>query len=294
MFALSPISASMGLPRALAAVHAHCVRQQSLQAFLRLRSMPSGCTFTAQQVNQGSNKPAPRPCWFSTIASPAPAGVASEEPNGADRLISSLPLVRHLRSPSPTEKTIPQSSIYDESRPSRAMHPTARSVHMVMGSLSGPTKIPTDPYFFLESDKQNCRLIGICYIGSDLCGHPGFVHGGLLFTLFDDAFARCASQVFGSRIGMTANLDISFRNPSMPDRVYVYRSEVIKREGRKAWIAGEIRCLNAFTADEMLRRQESTSHELSIEESEGTLVAEAKALFIEPRDVMSMVPLYPQ
>ncbi|KOC08221.1 hypothetical protein AFLA70_178g001931 [Aspergillus flavus AF70] len=173
------------------------------------------------------------------------------------------------------------------------MHPTASSVHMVIGPLSGPTKMPTDPYFFVKSDDA-CRLIGICYLGSNLCGHPGFVHGGLLFTLFDDAFARCASNVFSSRIGMTANLDISFRNPSIPDRVYIYRSKVIKREGRKAWIAGEIRCLRPFTAEEMLRRQESTNSKVSVEENEGTLVAEAKALFVEPRDVTAMVPLYPK
>ena len=93
---------------------------------------------------------------------------------------------------------------------------------------------------------------------------------------------------------MTANLDISFRNPSIPERVYIYRSKVIKREGRKAWIAGEIRCLRPFTAEEMLRRQESTNSEVSVEENEGTLVAEAKALFVEPRDVTVRSSLIPR
>ncbi|KAE8156798.1 HotDog domain-containing protein [Aspergillus tamarii] len=242
---------------------------------------------------QSSSKPAPRPRLFSTVVSPSQVDSGHEVSTDVDRLISSLPLVRYLRSLSRSDKGITQPSAYEESRPSRTMHPTAGSVHMVIGSLSGPTKIPTDPYFFVKSD-ETCRLISICYIGSNLCGHPGFVHGGLLFTLFDDAFARCASNVFSSRIGMTANFDISFRNPSLPNRIHVCRSEVVKKEGRKAWIAGEIRCLSSFTTEEMLRRQESTNAEVSIEENEGTLVAEAKALFVEPKDVTSMVPLYPK
>ncbi|EIT76089.1 hypothetical protein AO1008_02106 [Aspergillus oryzae 100-8] len=254
----------MSVQRALVSAHAHSVRRLSSPIFFDSQRTPFACTFATRQASQSSSKPAPRSCSFSTVVSPSHVDPAREELN-ADRLISSLPLVRYLRSLSLSGK--------GESRPSRTMHPTASSVHMVIGPLSGPTKMPTDPYFFVKSDDA-CRLIGICYLGSNLCGHPGFVHGGLLFTLFDDAFARCASNVFSSRIGMTANLDISFRNPSIPDRVYIYRSKVIKREGRKAWIAGEIR--------------------LSVEENEGTLVAEAKALFVEPRDVTVRSSLIPR
>ncbi|KAK6814512.1 hypothetical protein RU639_009486 [Aspergillus parasiticus] len=292
MLVVAPISGGKSVQRALVSAHAHCVRRLSSPIFFDSQRIPFACTFATRQASQSSSKPLPRPCSFSAVVSPSHVDPAREELN-ADRLISSLPLVRYLRSLSLSGKGVPRSSIYEESRPSCTMHPTASSVHMVIGSLSGPTKMPTDPYFFVKSDDA-CRMIGICYVGSNLCGHPGFVHGGLLFTLFDDAFARCASNVFSSRIGMTANLDISFRNPSIPDRVYVYRSEVIKREGRKAWIAGEIRCLRPFTAEEMLRRQESTNTGVSVEEKEGTLVAEAKALFVEPRNVTAMVPLYPK
>ena len=206
-----------------------------------------------------------------------------------ENMISSLPLIRYLRSSDCVKPTAP---IYQEGRPYRSMHPAAGSTHLVIGSLLSPSKLPVDPYFFVRTHGVH-RVIATCYIGAHLCGHPGYVHGGLAFLLFDDIFARCASLVFGSGVGMTANMNIDFRKPSIPDRMYIYRAEIKRIEGRKAWIVGQMRCLNRFTVDEMMQRDPATSDELSVEEEESALVAEATALFIEPKFGNVSVDIFP-
>lgn len=69
------------------------------------------------------------------------------------------------------------------------MHPAAGSTHLVIDFLSS-SKLPIDPYFFVRTHETH-RVIATCYIGANLCSHPGYVHGGLAFLVFDDVFARC-------------------------------------------------------------------------------------------------------
>ncbi|KAL6703025.1 hypothetical protein ACN47E_010301 [Coniothyrium glycines] len=198
-----------------------------------------------------------------------------------EALIASLPLVRYLRSP--TGKTQ-----HTELRLHGSMHPRAQAVHLMGSSLHGPNKLIIDPHFFRKAQTG----LTTCYIGSHLCGHPGFVHGGFLFSLFDDIFARCAATAMESGIGMTAHMSIDYRSPPKTDRVYVARSRVVKVEGRKVWVSGSMRCLEAFEMEAMQARPEAASDAVSVEEEEAALVAEATALFIEPKFAGSMVPLF--
>lgn len=91
-----------------------------------------------------------------------------------------------------------------------------------------------------ENADRASSVVSVFHIGQDLCGHPGFVHGGLLTVLFDEVFARCASAVLPSGLGMTANLNVDFRKPALPDRMYVLRTKTVKVEGRKAWVEGRM------------------------------------------------------
>lgn len=193
-----------------------------------------------------------------------------------ERLAAALPLIRSLRS---TDR-----SVIQESRPYDSMHPAAFSTHLVTGSFFGPKKFPISPYYFTHS-QPTCRIISVSYIGSHLCGHPGFVHGGLLSILFDDIFARCASVALPSGLGMTANLSVDYMKPSLPDRFYIIRANILKHEGRKVWIDGEMRSLSPFQPENMMSREVRPWSCLSIEEEEGEMVAKASALFIEPKFV---------
>lgn len=198
----------------------------------------------------------------------------------AEHLITTHPLVQSLRS----------NPSYKESRPHLHMKSSHRPNHFVAGTLSGANKVTVPPYMFTSivnrkpsssssqeegtttkegKESPRARLISVFHIGPQLCGHPGYVHGGLLSVMFDEAFARCVSDSFKSGLGMTANLNVDFRKPALPERVYVLKAETVKVEGRKAWVEGEMRSMPAPGSGEG-------------EEGE-TVVAEARALFVEPK-----------
>ncbi|KAJ5506444.1 Thioesterase superfamily [Penicillium expansum] len=185
----------------------------------------------------------------------------------------------------------------------RETHSTYKETPSLRGrELAGPGKLAFAPYMWLSTDKTEAQtenanrassVVSVFHIGQDLCGHPGFVHGGLLTVLFDEVFARCASAVLPSGLGMTANLNVDFRKPALPDRMYVLRTKTVKVEGRKSWVEGRMTYLpltlplpadsTGIVADPSLLR----------EDSEGAvMVAEAKALFIEPKFADSMVKIY--
>ncbi|KAF4164186.1 hypothetical protein CNMCM6936_009471 [Aspergillus lentulus] len=191
--------------------------------------------------------------------------------NPIDDLIAQTPIVQALR----------RDPAYIESRPHLAMNPSLRPNHFVAGPNSGPGKITVPPYVWMAKNPRTAagattsRMVSVFHIGAQLCGHPGFVHGGLLTVMFDEAFARCVSTSFRSGLGMTANLNVDFRKPALPDRLYVLRAETVKVEGRKAWVEGTLTSLPPVG-----------------DTSEPVMVAEGKALFVEPKFAESMIPLY--
>lgn len=103
--------------------------------------------------------------------------------------------------------------------------------------------------------------------------------------LFDEIFARCVSAAFPSGLGMTANLNVDFRKPALPDRMYILRAETVKIEGRKAWVEGRITCLPLPLAAPLDLQKSVVADASLLEEGseEAVLVAEAKALFVEPK-----------
>lgn len=143
------------------------------------------------------------------------------------------------------------------------------------------------------NSKTSC-VVSVFHIGRDLCGHPGFVHGGLLSVLFDEVFARCVSAAFPSGLGMTANLNVDFRKPALPDRLYVLQVETTKVEGRKAWVQGRMTYLPVHLPVPSDSVEPIVSDSALLRENaEGSvMVAEAKALFIEPKfaDVSIIFP----
>ncbi|KAL6238843.1 hypothetical protein BDW75DRAFT_200438 [Aspergillus navahoensis] len=183
-----------------------------------------------------------------------------------------------------------QDETLKETRPHLTMPSHLRPSHFVAGTLSGELKLTSPPYMFLSrhSSSQSAeerastgprqsRAVTIFHTGRDMCGHPGYVHGGFLSVMFDEVFAHCVSQSFRSGTGMTANLNVDFRNPALPGRVYVLRAETVKVEGRKAWVEGVMKMMPA---------------KRTANEDEAVLVAEARALFIEPKfaEVCLFVP----
>jgi acyl-coenzyme A thioesterase PaaI-like protein len=150
-----------------------------------------------------------------------------------------------------------------------------RNYSMTASTLAGPDKIVAAPYVWLEGDGKS--LVSMLYLGGDLCGHPGYIHGGLLATLLDEGLARCCFPALPNKLGVTANLQIDYRAPVPADSFLVLRAETVKVEGRKAWVKGRLELLSLAERD-----------------GKPIPVAEATALFIEPRNAASFAKLIPE
>ncbi|KAJ5140154.1 hypothetical protein N7448_003562 [Penicillium atrosanguineum] len=159
---------------------------------------------------------------------------------------------------------------FKEARPHLKIPETLRPRSLTAGTLAGPNKIVVPPLVF--SEKEGKSMVSLMYLGSDMCGHIGIVHGGLLATLLDEGFARCCFPALPNKIGVTANLNIDYRAPAMANSYVALRAETVRVEGRKAWVEGRIETLPE-------------------EGKEPVVLVEAKALFIEPKQAAALANL---
>ena len=170
-----------------------------------------------------------------------------------DTFIQGHPVTRALRA----------NPKFTESRPHLNGPELLRDRKLLAGSLAGTQMISVPPYVFNETNGK--RMVMILHVGGDVCSHPGILHGGLRATLIDDTFCRYCSAFFPKRVGVTANLNVDYRKPALAQSYIVLKAEVAKMEGRKAWMEGRIETLELDGGDP-------------------SLIAEAKALFIQPRE----------
>lgn len=151
---------------------------------------------------------------------------------------------------------------YTESRPHREVPDELRNHNLITGTLAGAHKISFPPYVFNEADGKS--MVMLLHLGDQICGHPGIIHGGFLATLLDEGLARCCFGALPSKVGVTANLNINYRQPAPANSFFVLRAETSRVEGRKVWVNG---CIETLVEDGQ----------------ECSVVVEANALFIEPR-----------
>lgn len=128
---------------------------------------------------------------------------------------------------------------------------------LTAGSLRGPGKLAVPPIAFAKLDESEGMIV--LHLGRSLCGHDGIIHGGLLATVFDETLARNALMNIPTHIGVTANLNINYRSPCMADQFVVVKTRLDQKKGRKVVVSG------------------------SMETLDGELIADAKAIFVEPK-----------
>ncbi|KAL4749779.1 hypothetical protein BDW72DRAFT_204444 [Aspergillus terricola var. indicus] len=265
------------IPRSLARL----LRRQTSTPVKHIRTpiVPIRTAQTEATPSALKNTPLPPSFQHQHAAQPGTqTATAAQTQNTTD--LTTHPIIQRLR----------QDPTLKETRPHLTMPAHLRPSHFVAGTLSGETKLTSPPYMFLSrhapsqsaedrasTGLRQSRAVTVFHTGRDMCGHPGYVHGGFLSVMFDEVFAHCVSQSFPSGTGMTANLNVDFRKPALPERVYVLRAETVKVEGRKAWVEGVMKMMPA---------------KKTASEDEAVLVAEARALFIEPKFAESMVPVY--
>ena len=169
-----------------------------------------------------------------------------------DKYIQDHPLVRSLK----------EDPDFTESRPHLKIPDHLRKHTLTGGTLAGPGKITVPPIVFSEKDGKS--LVSVVYLGTDVCGHSGIVHGGLLATLLDEGLARCCFPALPNKIGLTANLTVNYRKPAPAGSFFCLKAETVKVEGRKAWVKGWIETLVG-------------------EGKEPVVLVEAEALYVEPK-----------
>jgi acyl-coenzyme A thioesterase PaaI-like protein len=152
---------------------------------------------------------------------------------------------------------------FTPSRPHMQYPLPMRQYSFTAGTLLDSDKIPVPPLVFTTADGSD--LVSIVYLGKALNGHPGIVHGGMIATLLDEGLARCCFAALPNKVGMTARLEIDYRAPCKAEQFVVLKATTTKVEGRKAWVEGRV---------ETLPKDGST----------GTLLAEGRALFVEPKN----------
>ncbi|KAJ5160304.1 uncharacterized protein N7482_007308 [Penicillium canariense] len=176
----------------------------------------------------------------------------------------------HLRT-HPEANRLRADPDFEESRPHLRFPEAIRARSLTAGALSGPNKIVVPPFVFCE--KEGKSMVSLMFLGSDICGHPGIIHGGMLATLLDEGFARCCFAALPNKVGVTANLNIDYRAPAMANSYVALRAKTVKVEGRKAWVEGRIETLPD-------------------DGKEPVVLVEAKALFIEPKQAAALTSLY--
>lgn len=151
-----------------------------------------------------------------------------------------------------------------ESRPHLKIPPTIRAHSLTGGTLAGPGMIAVPPYVWTEKDGK--ELVSIFYLGDNVSGHPGIVHGGLLATMLDEGLARCCFPALPNKAGVTARLQVNYLKPTKTNQYLLLKARTTRVEGRKAVVEGHIQAVPEEGSDQ-----------------EPEVLATAEALFVEPK-----------
>ncbi|QUC20344.1 uncharacterized protein UV8b_04585 [Ustilaginoidea virens] len=182
-------------------------------------------------------------------------GEGDAQARQVEQAINAHPLVAELRRRGERGEVV-------ESRPHMKMPRAYRARSLTGGALAGPGRVPVPAYAWVEPGGRS--LVSVVFVGDDLCGHPGLVHGGFLATMLDEGLARCCFGALPHGVGVTANLTVDYRAPVPAGSYLVLRAETTRAEGRKAWVKGRIESLPAGGEAPVL-------------------YAEATALFVSPK-----------
>jgi acyl-coenzyme A thioesterase PaaI-like protein len=164
----------------------------------------------------------------------------------------------------PVASSLRSDPDYTELQPHLKLAEHYRAQNFMTGALTGLQKISVPPYVFSKENGEGLKMI--MHIGQNMCDYPGIVHNGLIAALFDEGLARCCFAALPNKVGVTANLNIEHHQPLMANSYIVLSAETIKLQGRKAWGYSRIETL-------------------PIDGQETSLIAEARGLFIEPKQI---------
>src|SRR6202046_96740 len=90
-----------------------------------------------------------------------------------------------------------------------------------------------------EQDDEARRIRGMFRLGGEYQGGPGFVHGGIIATVLDEAMGK-VSRFRGVR-AVTAELVVEYLKPVSVDAPLLIEAYEMEKTGRNLHYVGEIR-----------------------------------------------------
>lgn len=90
-----------------------------------------------------------------------------------------------------------------------------------------------------ERDDARQRIVGRFRLGEEYQGGSGFLHGGIIALLLDEAMGKAAR--FHAAHAVTAELRVEYKKPIRAGMEIVVEGFVTRREGRQLYHEGEIR-----------------------------------------------------
>ena len=90
-----------------------------------------------------------------------------------------------------------------------------------------------------EQDDATKRIRGAFKLGAEYQGGPGFIHGGIIATVLDEAMGKLCR--FRSVRAVTAELIVEYLKPVSVDAPLLIEAYEVEKTGRNLHFVGEIR-----------------------------------------------------
>jgi len=90
-----------------------------------------------------------------------------------------------------------------------------------------------------EQDDSTKRIRGAFKLSAEYQGGPGFIHGGIIATVLDEAMGK-VSRFRGVR-AVTAELNVEYLKPVSVDAPLLIEAYEVEKTGRNLHFVGEIR-----------------------------------------------------
>ncbi|KAI9817556.1 MAG: hypothetical protein M1827_001168 [Pycnora praestabilis] len=114
---------------------------------------------------------------------------------------------------------------------------------LTSGAMAGSRGLGVQRVFWNEAEG---KAVSIVFFGGDLSGWPGVIHGGTIATVMDESLWRAAVRLLPLKNAVTANLNLTYRLPTLANRFHVLEVEPIKDKTteRKASIRGSLKTMD--------------------------------------------------
>jgi acyl-coenzyme A thioesterase PaaI-like protein len=145
----------------------------------------------------------------------------------------------------------------------------SRPRRITTGPLAGTRGVGAYQHVF--HNRSTGEVVSVVFLGPGTIGWPGVVHGGVIATLLDEHSARAALKDLGGGGVLTANLDITYKRPTLASDFYVLRAHAVPEE--------------ALPPEETGKRGRKVWVDARIETVDGKTCVECRSLFVSPKSV---------